>query len=98
MAQSTPGTGTDNSGHLVQNPREGHFRPAFEPDARMLALRSGTVTALGTILMRLKRFLLVGLLVICIAAAAVLLFLAGDHDEEYRNNAPAAPARASSAY
>jgi hypothetical protein len=29
-----------------------------------------------------------------IAAAAVLLFLAGDHDEEYRNNAPSPPADA----
>jgi hypothetical protein len=48
--------------------------------------------------MGLKRFLLVGLLVIGIAAAGVLLFLAGDHDEEYRNNAPAPPADATSAY
>jgi hypothetical protein len=38
--------------------------------------------------MALKRFLLAGLLVIGIAAAAALLFLAGDHDEEYQTSVP----------
>ena len=38
--------------------------------------------------MDLKRFLLAGLLVIGITAAAVLLFLAGDHDEEDQIGAP----------
>jgi hypothetical protein len=80
---------------LVQNLREGYFRPAFEPEPECFGLRSGTATALGAILMGLKRFLLVGLWVIFIAAAAVLLFLAGDHDEEYRNTSPAPPAHAS---
>jgi hypothetical protein len=37
--------------------------------------------------MVLKKFLIVGLLVIGIAAAAVLLFFAGDHDEEYPDSA-----------
>jgi flagellar basal body-associated protein FliL len=37
----------------------------------------------------LKRFLMAVLLVVSIAAAAVLLFMAGDHDEEDRNSAQA---------
>jgi len=36
--------------------------------------------------MVLKKFLMIGLLVLGIAAAAVLLFYAGDHDDEYRNS------------
>jgi hypothetical protein len=36
----------------------------------------------------LKKFLIIGLLVLGIAAAAVLLFYAGDHDDEYRNSVP----------
>lgn len=40
--------------------------------------------------MVLKKFLIIGLLVLGIAATAVLLFYAGDHDDEYRNSvAPA---------
>lgn len=50
-----------------------------------------TVTLLGAIVMGLKRFLIIGLLVIGITTAAVLLFLAGDHDEEYRNSVPPLP-------
>jgi hypothetical protein len=37
---------------------------------------------------RLKRFLLAALLIFSIAGAAVLLFLAGDHDEEYQHIVP----------
>jgi hypothetical protein len=40
--------------------------------------------------MVLKKFLVIGLLLLGIAAAAVLLFYAGDHDDEYRNSAPPA--------
>ena len=40
--------------------------------------------------MVLKKFLMIGLLVLGIAAAAVLLFYAGDHDDEYRNSVPPA--------
>jgi hypothetical protein len=40
--------------------------------------------------MVLKKFLIIGLLVLGIAAAAVLLFYAGDHDDEYRNSVPPA--------
>ena len=40
--------------------------------------------------MVLKKVLIIGLLVLGIAAAAVLLFYAGDHDDEYRNSAPPA--------
>jgi hypothetical protein len=43
----------------------------------------------GCLTVYLKRFLMTGLWVIGIAAAAVLLFLAGDHDEEDRNSGPA---------
>jgi hypothetical protein len=43
----------------------------------------------GCLTVALKRLLMAGLLVIGIAAAAVLLFLAGDHDEEDRNSAQA---------
>jgi len=38
--------------------------------------------------MVLKKFLLIGLWVLGIAAAAVLLFYVGDHDDEYRNSVP----------
>jgi len=97
MAASTPGIETDNSERLVQNVREGPFvQRASRMPERWVALL-GRSRHSGP-LMGLKRFLLVGLLVICIAAAAVLLFLAGDHDEEYRNNAQAPRAHASSAY
>ena len=40
--------------------------------------------------MVLKKFLLIGLWVLGIAAAAVLLFYGGDHDDEYRNSVPPA--------
>jgi hypothetical protein len=40
--------------------------------------------------MVLKKFLMIGLLVLGIAAAAVLLFYAGDHDDDYRNSVPPA--------
>ena len=40
--------------------------------------------------MVLKKFLIIGLLVLGIAAAAVLLFFAGDHDDEYRNSVSSA--------
>ena len=40
--------------------------------------------------MVLKKFLIIGLLVLGIAATAVLLFYAGDHDDEYRNSVPPA--------
>ncbi|HWM66553.1 MAG TPA: hypothetical protein VNO35_08210 [Steroidobacteraceae bacterium] len=36
--------------------------------------------------MVLRKFLIIGLLVLGIAAAAVLLFYAGDHDDEYRDS------------
>lgn len=41
--------------------------------------------------MVLKKLLMVGLLLLGIAAVAVLLFFAGDHEDEYREqSAPAA--------
>jgi hypothetical protein len=40
--------------------------------------------------MVLKKLLIIGLLVLGLAAAAVLLFYAGDHDDEYRNSVPPA--------
>jgi hypothetical protein len=58
---------------VVHNHRDGYF----------VHLGAGCLTV------GLKRFLMAGLLVIGLAAAAVLLFLAGDHDEEDRNSAPA---------
>jgi hypothetical protein len=58
---------------VVHNRRDGYF----------VHIGAGRLTVV------LKRFLVAGLLVISIAAAAVLLFLAGDHDEEDRNSASA---------
>jgi hypothetical protein len=40
--------------------------------------------------MVLKKLLMIGLLVLGIAAGAVLLFYAGDHDDEYRDSVPPA--------
>jgi hypothetical protein len=69
------GPEADSFERVVHNQRDGYF----------VHIGAGCLTVY------LKRFLMAGLLVIGIAAAAVLLFLAGDHDEEDRNSAPAPP-------
>jgi hypothetical protein len=56
----------------------GYAAPVKSPDGGVHGDRSHQLV--------LKKFLVVGLLMLGIAAVAVLLFYAGDHDDEYHNS------------